>query len=359
MAGTLIPPWYVASTPTNDEQNIATLSTFSFYVSASELSLGRCFHANSVGEVILWSIQVQCLMQIIVNRIAILMPIPAQATRLKWGVFGILLAVNISVFCIWIPARLQINSTYIHINEIWDRIEKGIFLIVDAGLNLTFIYLVKSRLIASGLTKYTALFRFNLAMIGVSMSLDIILIGLMSLPNTLMYVTSTQKACATANRYSYAQFHPLAYLLKLHIEMGMADLIAKIVKASNPMRPHAESRRDSNDIAPDASQKNSLSMSRSRRFSMPYVAGRWKLSSDTVQPKSKTTGPELELGVQANTFSGRAAEPAAVPRPRSLSRHITEPGGIPGLDMTRQTRTSRQDSSSTVGGQNQDVAWYV
>lgn len=115
-------------------------------------------------------------MQIIVNRIAILMPIPAQATRLKWGVFGILLAVNISVFCIWIPARLQINETYIHINEIWDRIEKGIFLLVDAGLNLTFIYLVKSRLIASGLTKYTALFRFNLAMIAVSMSLDVGLI---------------------------------------------------------------------------------------------------------------------------------------------------------------------------------------
>lgn len=112
-------------------------------------------------------------MQIIVNRIAILMPIPAQATRLKWGVFGILLAVNISVFCVWIPARLQINETYIHINEIWDRIEKGIFLLVDAGLNLTFIYLVKSRLIASGLTKYTALFRFNLAMIAVSMSLDV------------------------------------------------------------------------------------------------------------------------------------------------------------------------------------------
>lgn len=144
-------------------------------------------------------------MQIIINRIAILMPIPAQATRLKWAVFAVLLVINISVFCIWLPARLQINSTYIHINEIWDRIEKGVFLIVDAGLNLTFIYLVKSRLIASGLTKYTTLFRFNLAMIAVSMSLDvslaydlimrhmvtdlfyqIILIGLMSLPNTLM-----------------------------------------------------------------------------------------------------------------------------------------------------------------------------
>lgn len=33
---------------------------------------------------------------------------------------------------------------------------------------------------------------------------------------------------------SYVQFHPLVYLLKLQIEMGMADLIVKIVRATNP-----------------------------------------------------------------------------------------------------------------------------
>lgn len=33
--------------------------------------------------------------------------------RLKWTVAGIMTAINISVFCIWIPARLQINDTYI------------------------------------------------------------------------------------------------------------------------------------------------------------------------------------------------------------------------------------------------------
>lgn len=92
---------------------------------------------------------------------------------------------------------------------------------------------------------------------------------------------------------------------------------------------------------------------------MPYVAGRWMLSSENVQPKRNTTGPELELGVQANTFSGRATEPETTPRPRSLSRHITEPNGIPGLGMTPQSKTSRQDSSSTVREQDQDVAWYV
>ena len=96
-----------------------------------------------------------------------------RATKIKWIVAVILGLVNISVFCIWIPARLQISETYIHVNEIWDRIEKGIFLIVDAALNFYFIYLVRTRLIANGLQKYTPLFRFNIFMVAVSMGLDV------------------------------------------------------------------------------------------------------------------------------------------------------------------------------------------
>lgn len=42
------------------------------------------------------------------------------------------------------------------------------------------------------------------------------LIGLMSLPNQVVYV----------------QFHPVAYMVKLNIEMSMASLIRKIAKAS-------------------------------------------------------------------------------------------------------------------------------
>ncbi|RYP89450.1 hypothetical protein DL769_000001 [Monosporascus sp. CRB-8-3] len=129
--------------------------------------------------------------------------------------------INISVYCIWIPARLQISPTYIHVNEIWDRVEKVIFCLIDASLNLYFIYLVRSRLIAGGLDKYTSLYRFNLVMIAVSMSLDVILIGVMSLGHGIIYV----------------QFHPLVYLLKLHIEMNMAELIVKVAQQSEN-RPH-------------------------------------------------------------------------------------------------------------------------
>jgi hypothetical protein len=143
-------------------------------------------------------------MQIIINRIALLIRNQHRVQRLKWIVALILGLVNVSVFCIWIPARLQISERIIFINEIWDRIEKVIFLFVDAGLNLYFIHLVRAKLIANGLTKYTVLFKFNLLMVVISLSLDVsisihlavmwltyaaqlTLIGVMSLPNGFVY----------------------------------------------------------------------------------------------------------------------------------------------------------------------------
>ncbi|EXK75722.1 hypothetical protein FOQG_19512 [Fusarium oxysporum f. sp. raphani 54005] len=167
--------------------------------------------------IVWWSTQVQCLIQIIINRVSLLMVVRSNGTKLKWLCFLILLAVNISVFCIWVPARLQISEQYIHLNEIWDRCEKVIFAIMDAALNFYFIYIVKQRLVANGLQKYTRLYQMNMFLCGISIALDVLLICMMSLPNGFVYI----------------QFHPLVYLLKLHIEMNMADLIGKVVRASN------------------------------------------------------------------------------------------------------------------------------
>ncbi|XDG05201.1 hypothetical protein ABKA04_004816 [Annulohypoxylon sp. FPYF3050] len=143
--------------------------------------------------------------------------------RLKWSIGIIFGLINLSVYLIWIPARLQINETYIAINDVWDRIEKGIFCIIDGSLNVYFIYVVRKDLISNGLTKYMPLFIFNIVMLTFSLSLDkwsltkvqIILIGVMSLGQI------------------YFQFHPFVYLLKLYIEMNITDLIAKIVRADN------------------------------------------------------------------------------------------------------------------------------
>ncbi|KAI4952100.1 hypothetical protein J4E91_003562 [Alternaria rosae] len=159
-----------------------------------------------------WCIQVQLLLQIIINRIRVIVP---DRRRSRWIMIGTAIfvtVINISVFNVWIPARLQISAQYHLINEYWDRIEKGLYLLADAALNWYFLRTVKENLINNGLTKYNKLVRFNQQIVMVSLLMDVMIIAAMSIPNSFVYI----------------QFHPLAYLVKLNIEMTMANLIKRI-----------------------------------------------------------------------------------------------------------------------------------
>jgi hypothetical protein len=96
-----------------------------------------------------------------------------KADQLKWAVAIFVGLINISVFIVWIPARLQISPRWVSINNWWDRVEKTLFGLCDISLNLYFMYLVRAKLIANGLTKYNKLLRFNMVMVFISMSLDV------------------------------------------------------------------------------------------------------------------------------------------------------------------------------------------
>ena len=128
----------------------------------------------------------QFLLQIIVNRCSILLTDQKKAYRLKVGVATLITAVNISVYCIWIPARLQISERFIWINEWWDRCEKVIYLLVDGALNFYFIHIVRVNLVVHGLTKYKKLVHFNIFIVGFSLSMDVLIISMMSLRNTFV-----------------------------------------------------------------------------------------------------------------------------------------------------------------------------
>jgi hypothetical protein len=110
-------------------------------------------------------------------------------SRLRWSVAIFISLINITVFCIWIPARLQISQRYIDINQIWDRIEKVLFAVVDLGLNLYFLYIVKSQLIACGLEKYRALYNFNIGMVVLSISMDV------GSPGSVVWYTNIHRYC--------------------------------------------------------------------------------------------------------------------------------------------------------------------
>lgn len=100
-----------------------------------------------------------------------------KGLHIKIGVAILITAINISVYCIWIPARLQVSDAYVHLNDIWDRCEKVIYLIVDASLNWYFIYIVQKNLVRQGLKKYESLVKFNIYIIGFSLSMDILIIS--------------------------------------------------------------------------------------------------------------------------------------------------------------------------------------
>jgi len=111
-----------------------------------------------------------------------------KARLIKWSLFIIVGLINISVSCVWIPALLGINQTFVTLNHIGERIEKTLFLLLDAGLNVYFLYLVRSNLISKGLSKYWPLFNFNAVIVLVSVAMDILLLGMLSLPNKYEYV---------------------------------------------------------------------------------------------------------------------------------------------------------------------------
>ncbi|KAG8408452.1 hypothetical protein J3458_019487 [Metarhizium acridum] len=125
---------------------------------------------------LLWTFEIQLLMQIIVNRIAIIAEHQDTVTRLKWGTAFVITCINIAVFCIWIPSHIvpPASELYVKINEIWDRISKVLILLVDAGLNYYFLRTVKRRLVLRhGLTKYAPLVAFNARLMVVSILMDV------------------------------------------------------------------------------------------------------------------------------------------------------------------------------------------
>ena len=105
----------------------------------------------------LW-LQIQCIMGILVSRVSLLMHDPQKSRRLQWTVVALLGVINLSGFFIFIPSQLGVNTTWVHADAIWDRLEKTIFDALDLSLNLYFIHLVRSDLIENGFGRYKMMY---------------------------------------------------------------------------------------------------------------------------------------------------------------------------------------------------------
>ncbi|KAK7973341.1 hypothetical protein PG988_007475 [Apiospora saccharicola] len=128
-----------------------------------------------------------CILQTILNRATLLVINKHRARQLQVGTFVIVTLVNISVFCIWIPAQMHLSDRYVRLNQVWVLVEKSLFAVIDTSLNLYFLW-------------------------------ALILIGSMSL-HTL----------------NYSKIHALAYLVKLHIELNPVNMMSRVVQTTNPL----------------------------------------------------------------------------------------------------------------------------
>ncbi|KAK8098873.1 uncharacterized protein PG998_012114 [Apiospora kogelbergensis] len=138
---------------------------------------------------------------ILLNRASILAQNKRRTRQLKLATFFAIILVQISVFCVWIPAQLQISDRYIRFNAVWFRAEMAIFAIIDANLSVYILRVVQAKLVANELVKYRILFMYNIWRVCISVACDV---------------------------------HSLVHLIKLYIELSLAELIAKIVWAINP-----------------------------------------------------------------------------------------------------------------------------
>lgn len=120
---------------------------------------------------LLWLVHMQCILQIVANRLAFLLA--HRGRRIRWIVFGVMTFLTVSGSCSYLPASIELNPRIMRFNSVWDRCIKVLFSTVDLSLNGLFLHLVYSKLVSAGLTKYWPLFWLNSSMVFVSISLDV------------------------------------------------------------------------------------------------------------------------------------------------------------------------------------------
>ncbi|KAI1504842.1 hypothetical protein F5X99DRAFT_370034 [Biscogniauxia marginata] len=246
----------------------------------------------------LWVFEIQFLMQIIINRIAIISESDKFVWQLKWGTCAVISLINVIVFTIWIPAHLSPPPipVLVHINKYWDPVSKVLILLVDAGLNWYFLRVVKQRLVKEhGLVKYKPLISFNAKLMVVSVAMDAMLIGLMWLPNEVVFI----------------QFHPVAYMVKLNIEMSMANLILRLARSRDGEPYHHSLSYSHEHTLRHGDHHNSTNRDREialTSFNKAVVRATARDSDSDLTGAAETTGISRRLEFEVTVHSANPQE---------------------------------------------------
>ncbi|KAI9736127.1 MAG: hypothetical protein M1834_001011 [Cirrosporium novae-zelandiae] len=375
----LIPPNYVPMVVTRADMDIASIGWgftlgFGFLTAWKVIRQTRTIQSNAdLNRPYVWMIWLELIDSAVFSiivwlhlngnippRVALVMINRRKAWWIKFWVAVIITAINISVYSIWIPARLQISEKFIHINDIWDRCEKCIYLIIDAALNMYFMYLVQAKLVSRGLNKYQPLVKFNIMIIGFSLAMDVSFLS--SLQDTEgVELTSPQiliiSTMSLANTFVYVQFHPLAYLVKLNIEMSLADLISSISRQtqSGGATSGGNTGRSHNGYFPSTelttiksghdlgtSKGVHFSVNASRGYGKPFdesfsESGNGKVNVYSVDENDNLKGAVGEPDMESDFFKGRIVKTTDVVVNRESAKNsISETASISELEEEKE-----------------------
>ncbi|POW23110.1 hypothetical protein PSHT_00510 [Puccinia striiformis] len=203
---------------------------------------------------ILWSIQSQCVLQIIVNRIVLIWGNPAHIRWLRWGVFSWVSLINISA----IPARIQVSPAYAKFQAVWEPSESK-----DIDIKWSNEILMFSN----------ELVKFNILVIGLSIALD------------LGIVFARQFALRIAQL----------------TELLMNELIVKVVTSENQMKMMPDGTLGNNPVAVLQDVKTPAIHRKASRKNLPNKEGHCDGAREEKLSLATTLRPHLRTSFTAPT----------------------------------------------------------
>lgn len=171
--------------------------------------------AEMIAFLMLWSLQAHLYFQLVVTRVLVLNR--HKATKFRLFIFALNAGINLMMFSLWLAPVIQPFTTH-SARIFWlPRVEKCLLLAIDLAINVYFLRLVSSKLLAGGFAKYRTFVHYNYKIIILSLACDCFMLGFQWYPgNDVMFVI----------------LHPALFLNKLVLEMSICERMAQSSKST-------------------------------------------------------------------------------------------------------------------------------
>ncbi|KAK8035796.1 hypothetical protein PG991_001869, partial [Apiospora marii] len=312
-----------------------------------------------------WVFETQLQPQIIINRIGIIAESQKTVTWVKWCTVAFVSLINISVFVIWIPSRMfasivfQYHNTDFYFADVQPPpSDKNL-------LGCWFVHVVKQRLVKQHrLVKYKPLIGFTNWMMLISILMDVsppLFLSYLITPRNPVYaslLTRPIQICLVVllslpNEMVYIQFHPCAYLVKLHIEMTMANLITRLARGQPANDFEDEDRYGLSSQSQRARNTyhnylNGPQLSSGAKDIEMVVGPASKPSTGTATSNSTTTPSQTkESAIAVTANSGTPPQRSARPADITLPPRYEESNRSSSLGLPHHHATMSQDRNNT------------